>query len=655
MKIYYASQSFYPHIGGVSTYLLNLCKEMIQRGNEVVEVHLRLSGEESFAELKGIDIHRVPKEPIKKDIMYGYSKFKEAVYTGAHYADKGFNKPAEKIEGFVEFNQVNEYFGEEIKALLERNHPDIVHIHDFQLLFTYKYVPRGTPLVFTWHIPFVENMSKNLSKFLIKHLNEYDKVVFSSQEYIKSAVKQGLKPEKAELIYPIANTTHFKPLDVDKSKVREKYSLPEQTKIILCVQRIDPKSGHKQLIKAMPLIKKEIPNAKLVFVGGESLSNKLSDERAKLKQEVMSLIKQLKLEKDIIFTGNIDYNLLPEIYNSVDLVALCSRNEGFGLAITEGMACGKPVIGTKVGGIPLQIQDGKNGFLVDVDNIRATADKAVTILKNKELANAMSKKSLEIIKEKFLIKRGVEKHLILYKKLIELKDQCHKIDFISLKDCAAIITDLDRTLTDKPPKVEFDKEDYDLKLFKELKNIKTDWILATGRNYYYAKKLSNQFKIWRCIVAENGAVIYFPKTNKTISINTYYMKKAKKIIKSLDIFGKIIGKIIVSIPDKYEKTVKERLGKLIDKVEFIRNVNEIMIVPKNVNKGSGVIMALQYLKIDSDKTVVIGDGENDIDMFLNPGYKIALANSKDKLKELANHITRFPSTNGIREIIGKLR
>ena len=123
----------------------------------------------------------------------------------------------------------------------------------------------------------------------------------------------------------------------------------------------------------------------------------------------------------------------------------------------------------------------------------------------------------------------------------------------------------------------------------------------------------------------------------------------------MDIFGKIIGKIIVSIPDKYEKTVKERLGKLIDKVEFIRNVNEIMIVPKNVNKGSGVIMALQYLKIDSDKTVVIGDGENDIDMFLNPGYKIALANSKDKLKELANHITRFPSTNGIREIIGKLR
>ena len=64
MKIYYASQSFYPHIGGVSTYLLNLCKEMVKNGNEVIEVHLRPSGEENQDEIKGVSIFRVPKEPI---------------------------------------------------------------------------------------------------------------------------------------------------------------------------------------------------------------------------------------------------------------------------------------------------------------------------------------------------------------------------------------------------------------------------------------------------------------------------------------------------------------------------------------------------------------------------------------------------------------
>ena len=135
MKIYYASQSFYPHIGGVSTYLLNLAKEMKKNGNEVVEVHLRSVGGVSEEEVKGIEIHRVPREPIDKEIMKKYSKFKETVYKECHYNVKEFDKSPDQIEGFEEYNEVNEYFGEELRELLEKNPADIVHIHDFQLLF----------------------------------------------------------------------------------------------------------------------------------------------------------------------------------------------------------------------------------------------------------------------------------------------------------------------------------------------------------------------------------------------------------------------------------------------------------------------------------------------------------------------------------------
>ena len=227
MKIYYASQSFYPHIGGVSTYLLNLCKEMVKNGNEVVEVHLRPSGDENQDEIKGVSIFRVPKEPIKSEIMIGYSKFKEAVYKECHYNKNEFRKPADQMEGFSDFNTVNEYFGEKIKELLEEDHADVVHIHDFQLLFAYKYVPRGTPLILTWHIPFIENISKPLSEFLIKNLNEYDKIIFSSPEYIEAAVNAGLPREKTELIYPIANTHLFKVMNVNKAAVREKYGIPK--------------------------------------------------------------------------------------------------------------------------------------------------------------------------------------------------------------------------------------------------------------------------------------------------------------------------------------------------------------------------------------------------------------------------------------------
>jgi glycosyltransferase involved in cell wall biosynthesis/hydroxymethylpyrimidine pyrophosphatase-like HAD family hydrolase len=655
MKIYYASQSFYPHIGGVSTYLMNLANEMVKNGNEVTEVHLRPSGEVNKDEIKGIEIHRVPKEPIDKKIMEEYSKFKEAIYKDCHYKRNEFLKPADEMEGYESYNKVNEYFGEELKELLEQSPADVVHIHDFQLLFTYKFVPRGTPLILTWHIPFTRKLSKHLSEFLVKHLSEYDKVVFSSPEYIKAAVKAGFPKEKAELIYPIANTDLFKVMEINKEETREKYGLPKKAKIVLSVQRIDPKSGHEQLIKAMPYILKKVPDAKLVFVGEKSLSSQLSKEREILTKKIKKTVKKLGLKNHVIFLGNINYHSLPEFYNCVDVVALCSKNEGFGLSVTEGMACGKPVVGTRVGGIKLQVKDGVNGFLVEVGNVKQTAEKIIKLLKNEKLRKKMSMKSLELIEKEFKMEKGIEKHLMLYNKLIKEKNEFHKIEHLDITEIKAIITDFDRTITEKPAKQEFNKKDLDMKLLNELKSLNKDLFLVTGRDFDYVKKMASEVKIWRGIIAENGAVIYFPKTTKTFFINTKYMVKAKRIIKNLNLPKTRIGKIITSNRLQDEEIIKKKLGKIADKVDFKRNVNEVMVVPKGVDKGMSLRLAMRYLNIDLEKTIAIADGENDIDLFMNPGFKIALANANNKLKKLANEITENPSVKGVREIIKKLK
>ncbi len=655
MRIYYASQSFYPFIGGVSTYLLNLAKEMAKKGNEVVEVHLRSSHAESEEEVKGIAVHRVPKEPIDKEVMLGYSQFKEAVYKECHENKNLFTRPADQIAGFHEFNIVNQYFGEQIKKLLEEGEADVVHIHDFQLLFAYKYVPRGTPLILTWHIPFIENISPHLAEFLVKHLNEYDKIVFSSQDYIEAAVKAGLPPEKTALISPLANTNLFHPLEINRNEVRARYQIPLEAKTILCVQRIDPKSGHEQLIRALPLILKKVPTAKIVFVGSESLSNKLSQDREALIQQTKQLVKDLNLSDSVIWTGNIDYPLLPELYSSVDLVALCSKNEGFGLSVTEGMSCGNPIIGTRVGGIPLQVEDGINGFLVDVGDIEATAEKICQILEDNQLREQMSLKSKEIVENNFRMELGIQKHLVLYNKVINEKDELHKIEYLDSAGIKGIITDLDRTITDQPAKTEFDPDDFDSSLFKEMKTLNIDLFLASGRSIHYIKKLCSKFNAWRAAIAENGAVIYFPSTLKTITLNTAHMAKAKKIIRGLNLPGSIIGKVIASIRAEDEILVREKLGDLVNKVGFFRNVDEVMILPQGVDKGLGVRLAMQYLNLNLEKTIVIGDGENDVDMFLNPGFKVALANAHPKLKELANQVTTESCTKGVREVVKKLK
>ncbi|MBD3309608.1 glycosyltransferase [Candidatus Woesearchaeota archaeon] len=655
MRIYFASQSFYPHIGGVPTYLLNLAKELANRGNEVVEVHLRPSGEVHRDEIKGIEVHRVPQEPINQDIMQGYSRFKEAVYTECLYDSGKFRIPHDQIPGYEEYNKVNQYFGEQLRNLLEQKPADIVHIHDFQLLFGYRYVPRGMPCILTWHIPFRSSMSRPLGKFLIKHLKEYDKVVFSSPEYIKNAVDMGLPKEKTQLIYPVSNTKLFRPLKIDKVAVKEKYGIPPESPVILCVNRVGPKLGHEQLIRALPSIVKKVPDTKLVFVGGDSMSSKLSKDRQELKKKVLDVIKELGMKKNIIWTGTVNYHDLPELYNCADVVTLCSKNEGFGLVVTEGMACGKPVVGTRAGGIPLQVADGENGYLVDVGDISTTSDRIIRILKDSELNKRMSEKSLEIVDRQFKIERAIGKHMVLYNSLITDKDEFRRIDYLKASDFKAIITDMDRTIVDPAPKHVFDPGDYDIELLEEFKKIDCTKILATGRVIRYVKRLCTEFDVWDCVIAENGAVIYFPKTRKTITTNTSYMKKAKKIIRDMDLPGASIGKIIASVPVKYEQKVKEKLQDLADHLSFFRNVDELMVLPHGTDKGMGVRLALKHLNIDIDKTFVIGDAENDMEMFLNPGFKVAVANADRSIKKLSNYITKGPSTKGVREIIRKIQ
>ncbi len=647
MRILFASQSFYPHIGGVSTYLLNLCKELLRKGNDITEIHLRTAGEETVDEIEGIPIHRVPKEPIDKELLKGYSKFKEAVWNGCH-GYESFPKPAIQMEGYEEFDKINTSFGEQVREMLEHTPAEIVHIQDFQLIFLYKFVPRGTPLVLTWHTPFEKNMPKELSKFLIKHMKEYDKVVFSSPHYIEAAVEAGLPRKKTGLIYPVANTELFTKLDIHTEAVKKRRNIPPNSKIILCVQRIDSKSGHEQLIRALPFVLEKVPEAKLVFVGGESMSNKLSKEREIYKTRIMDLIKELNLSRNIIFTGNIDYYALPELYNVAYLVALTSRLEGFGLSVTEGMSCGKPVIGTRIGGIPLQIEENRNGFLVDVGDYKATAGNMIALLTDNALRIRMGNESLKIVKEKFGVEAGIEKHLNLYSALLREKHEDWRLELLELENIDAMITDYDRTVTNTPG------EAIPEKLIKELKSLKKKLILVTGRESGYVKDLCKKYPIWHCVVAENGAVIYFPKTSKTIRIDSEHVNEARELIKEKGIEADF-GDVIISCPAEQTKKIKNVLGKLNRRLNFRLNVDKLMILPKEVDKGKGLAVALSYLNIKQEKTVIVGDGENDVDMFNVQGFKVALANAHPKLKKLANQITTMPSSEGVMEVINKLK
>jgi len=116
---------------------------------------------------------------------------------------------------------------------------------------------------------------------------------------------------------------------------------------------------------------------------------------------------------DVLFT-TVENNILVNALQRVSSVIFQkSLREGFGLTVTEALWKGKPVIASKVGGIPLQIDDGINGFLVDPRDIQGCADRAVAILKNPKLAEDLGKNAIEKVRHNFLMTRLLSDYLDL--------------------------------------------------------------------------------------------------------------------------------------------------------------------------------------------------------------------------------------------------
>jgi trehalose synthase len=94
-----------------------------------------------------------------------------------------------------------------------------------------------------------------------------------------------------------------------------------------------------------------------------------------------------------------------------------STREGFGLTVAEAMWKGVPVVGRKVGGIPLQIIDGENGYLIDT--VDQAAEKTLHLLKNRQLSLQMGAKAREHVRENFLIISQLRDNLNLYSELLK--------------------------------------------------------------------------------------------------------------------------------------------------------------------------------------------------------------------------------------------
>lgn len=159
-------------------------------------------------------------------------------------------------------------------------------------------------------------------------------------------------------------------------------------KDILFVGSLYPVKGVQYLIMAMGKILEEIPNARLILVGD-------GGDRRRLE----SLSLKMGIQKSVQFVGKVPHQEVQKYMLQADVFVLPSLSEGFPNVILEAMACGLPIVASRIGGIPDILTTNVNGYLVEVKDTEALANKILLLLKDVALRKKMSDNNKHLVKK----------------------------------------------------------------------------------------------------------------------------------------------------------------------------------------------------------------------------------------------------------------
>jgi L-malate glycosyltransferase len=198
----------------------------------------------------------------------------------------------------------------------------------------------------------------------------------------------GADEKKISVVHNGIDVEKFK-AQSSKLKVETKKALGlKEGPVIGIVARLSDVKGHLYLIRAMPKVRLNFPQAQLLIVGD-----------GKMKRELERAVRELGLAKSTVFLSSVSDTA--QVYPLMDLFVMPSLHEGLGLALMEAMASGLACIGTQVGGIPSLIQDGRNGYLVKPADAQGLSEKILRVLSDPQQASSLGEQARVFIRENF--------------------------------------------------------------------------------------------------------------------------------------------------------------------------------------------------------------------------------------------------------------
>ncbi len=325
MRIIQLNPFHYPYMGGIEHRIHNISKRLVPR-HEVIVLTAQLPGTNPEEEIDGYQVIRLP------------SRFIDF-----------YNPPYVRTDG--------------LKAALLRLHPDVIDFH-------YRWAPSYTKAfssyegakVFTFHNTYGEGAGVTRSAsvlndlMFLRHLTPCQRIVCVSEFVMKDLVSKGIPREKLDAV----------PNGIDPAR-RES----SESDYALFVGRLVNTKGLPYLIRAMEQV-----DGRLLIVGS-------GPERARLERMVQALSLKGKVE----FLGRVDEDRKHQLLSQCLVFIMPSTFESYGIAAAEAMTYGKPVIASKIGGLPEVVDNG--GILVPPKDPQALAEAM-----NKLLSDTKERRSL---------------------------------------------------------------------------------------------------------------------------------------------------------------------------------------------------------------------------------------------------------------------
>jgi len=288
-----------------------------------------------------------------------------------------------------------------ITALRESKNKKIIHCHWFiaGLIGVVVYEFRGAKLILMMHHAHTPN---RIFRYILKNTD----FLFCNSSYVEKATLKIFPIKEHRLIPVTVNTKQFLPKNAQ--------SKAEHSVQIFTAGRFIPLKGFLFLINAIHILANEKQMQTIhLKIAGDGI----------LRTDMVEQVKNLGLKDYVSFLGQVNHSKLSAYFNAADIFVIPSivddngDTEGLGLVTLEAAACGLPLIGTKVGGIPDVIEHGVNGFLVEQKNARQLAERIQQLAEDGKLREKFGSAARQLLKNKFNRKTITQKITQVYEKL----------------------------------------------------------------------------------------------------------------------------------------------------------------------------------------------------------------------------------------------